>query len=522
STIQNNTANGYNVYGGGIYNYHGNLNSTNSTIQNNTANGYNVYGGGIFNSGTGTLTINYATIESNTATGIYTFGGGIYNYGLSNINNSNIQNNSATGYLAYGGGIHNDELLYMNSCNLNNNSAIATGVGTNASARGGGLFNNTTSNINNCLIQNNTANCTHQNAMGGGILNDNNLNITGSTIQENTATGNNAYGGGIYNFGTLTANYNRIVNNSPTALHNGSSNVCNVEYNWWGSNNPNFGTLLAGNPVDQDPWLFMTIMANPNTINNGETSQITVSFNNYTSDGTTYTTFDPALGHIPNGTPVTFNTDKGSIGSKTIDKQTTDGVATATLTADETAGVAHVNAVTDDQTVYLDVNIDPKSSLYLTITPGKENPVVGDTVTYTLKVGNRGPDPAQDVVMTYTIPEGLEFAGANVDVGTYTYDPATRTLTWTIGEVPVGDPYMYLDLKILKAGIFLINPRLSTSTFDPTLNEDTQSLTVNAADKPTPKPVHGKTVGMQTTAMPVAALMLAVLMFLGGLVYNKK
>lgn len=364
----------------------------------------------------------------------------------------------------------------------------------------------------------------------------------------------------------------------------------------------------------------MTITASPSTIKNAGTSQISVSFNNYTSDGTNYRAFDPALGHIPNGTPVTFNTDKGSIGCKTIDKQTSDRVATATLTADETAGVAHVNAVTDSQTVYTEVNIDqigtettadnknnfagqnvdltaqvkddngnnvnegqitfsvnggvvgtvnvingqatytwtipttwtagdypiladylgtnnyltstdtatltvmPTSSLYLTITPGKENPVVGDTVTYTLKVGNKGPDPAQDVVMTYTIPEGLEFAGATVDVGTYTYDPATRTITWTIGEVPVGDPYMWLDLKILKAGQYLINPRLSTTTYDPTLNRDTQSLTVNAADKttPTPQPVHGKTVGMQTTGVPVAALIFAVLLVLGGLVYTKK
>lgn len=80
---------------------------------------------------------------------------------------------------------------------------------------------------------------------------------------------------------------------------------------------------------------------------------------------------------------------------------------------------------------------------------------------------------------------------------------------------------MYLDLKILKAGSYLINPRLSTSTHDPTLNEDTQSLTINAVT-PTPQPVHGKTVGMQTTGIPVAALILAVLMVLGGIVSTKK
>ena len=57
----------------------------------------------------------------------------------------------------------------------------------------------------------------------------------------------------------------------------------------------------------------------------------------------------------------------------------------------------------------------------------------------------------------------------------------TRTITWNIGDVPVGDPYMWLSLKILRAGSYLINPQLSTSTYDPTLNTNTQSLTIHAA-----------------------------------------
>ncbi|NYB52644.1 MAG: SBBP repeat-containing protein, partial [Methanobacteriaceae archaeon] len=170
------------------------------------------------------------------------------------------------------------------------------------------------------------------------------------------------------------------------------------------------------------------------------------------------------------------------------------------------------------------LTVNPTSSLYLTITSDKNNPIAGDTVTYTIKVGNRGPDTASDVVMTYQIPPGLEFASASVDKGTWTYQQATRTLTWNINDVPVGDPYLWLDLKYLKPGTYQINPRLSTTTYDPTIDENTESITVNAAEKigPRSEPVNGKTVPMQKTGTPLTILVLAVLMVLGGIVSTKK
>jgi len=155
--------------------------------------------------------------------------------------------------------------------------------------------------------------------------------------------------------------------------------------------------------------------------------------------------------------------------------------------------------------------------------------MVGETVIYVFKVGNKGPDTAKNVVMTYVVPEGLEFGGAQVDVGTYTYDAATRTVTWTIGDVPVGDPYMWLSLKVLSSGTYLINPLLSTSTYDPTLNTNTQSLTVNAAATPNNNTNNNNTVNaatntvtMQKTGMPLVALVLAIIMIAGGIIGTKK
>jgi uncharacterized repeat protein (TIGR01451 family) len=479
----------YNCNGDGIYLETVSNNNTISgnTISNNVNNGIHFWNG-----------CNYNTISGNAITNN---GNGIYLYGSlfnSIISGNNVSDNSNVGIYIYQSAVNNIE----------NNIANNNGYG-----------------IYVYLSQNNL--------IQGNILNGNTLDgltldgeqTDSNTVTGNTITGNHRYGI-ISNSGGNSIHYNRISGNYNYQMFN-RRYAENAQYNWWGSNDNPFTSGKFGGEepdlINYSPWIYMTITTNSTTINNGETSLITVSFNNQ-FDGETVTALNPDEGHILDGTPVTFNTDLGSIGSKTIQKQTSNGIATATLTANETAGTAHVNAVTDSQIVNVDVTINPKSSLYLTITPSKANPFAGDTVIYTLKVGNKGPDKAKDVVMTYVVPEGLEFAGANVDVGTYTYNPTNRTITWTIGDVPKGDPYMWLSLLVAQEGQYLINPTLSTSSYDPTLNNNIQSITVNAAAAQTSNTVNAasNTVGMQKTGMPIAGLILALLALFGGLATSKR
>ncbi|MDP1552042.1 MAG: hypothetical protein Q8M06_03395 [Methanobacteriaceae archaeon] len=525
-------------YGGAIYNY-GNVYVSDSSFTSNTA----IIGGVIYNNG-GESVVTGCSFTDNTAT----FGGVIYN----NLGSVSVSDSSFIGNTAnYGGVIVNpyDSSVSVTNSSFSGNTANYYGgaiyndggggggalsvtgtsfTGNIAFYSGGVIYNDgSESVVTGCSFTGNTAFST-----GGGIYNTHTLTVTDSIFTDNTAT----TGGAIYNLVRLTANFNRILGNYPTAIHNLGLFV-DAQYNWWGSNNPDFTTLISG-VVDYSPWLYMTLQANPTNIVQGDASTLTASFNN-AFDGTTVTPLNPDNGHIPDKTPVTFSTDLGSIGSKTINKETTDGIATATLTADETPGTAHVNAVTDAQTVNNEVIINPKSSLYLTITPSKTNPLVGDTVIYTLKVGNKGPNTAENVVMTYTIPKGLEFAGANVDNGTYTYDPKTRTITWNIGDVPVADPYMWLSLKVLSSGTYVINPTLSTSTYDPTINANTQSLIINAAATPNNNNTNNtnnnninntnntvnaatNTVTMQDTGIPLILLIMALFLVIGGLVSSKK
>ncbi len=453
------------------------------------------------------------------------------------ITNFTITNGNTTGNDVFGGGIYNRGILTMTNCNIQNNTATATG--DYVSANGGGICNWGILTISNSNIQNNTATSSSNYGTvfsdGGGIYNyGGTLTMTNCNIQNNTAISKMAFdfGGGIYNSGDLTVNFSRIVSNNPQAIY--TAGKTSLEDNWWGSNVPDFTSLISG-AVPPHDWLYMSINATPRTINNTQTSLITVNFNNR-YNGTTVTTYTPLSGqYIPDGSPVNFQTDLGSIGCKSIDKTTVGGIATATLTASELAGTAHITATTDYQPVNTNVLINPKSSVYLNITPDKTNPVVGDTVTYRFKVGNYGPDPAENVIMTFTVPEGLVFTGATDNIGEkWTYDANTRTITWNLGTVPKGDPDLWVSFVYTAAGDYLINPLLSTSTYDPDINTNIQSIRVLAATGPSTTSANtatsstsvnaatGNTVVMQTTGAPLAPLVIGILSVLGGLITTRK
>ena len=190
------------------------------------------------------------------------------------------------------------------------------------------------------------------------------------------------------------------------------------------------------------------------------------------------------------------------------------GVYTVKLTASNLAGND-----TMTKTSYITVL---KSNVYVQITPSKTNPQVGDKVTYTFKLGNKGPGIAKDVIFTYVIPDGVEFAGANIDQGTWTYNETTRTLAWTLGDVAVGDPYLWLDLNILSIGSFNMNPTVTVSGQNIASEGNIGSLLVNAVSVPATVNAAAETVPMQTTGVPIAGLAMALLMVGSGLALGKR
>ncbi len=166
------------------------------------------------------------------------------------------------------------------------------------------------------------------------------------------------------------------------------------------------------------------------------------------------------------------------------------------------------------------VNIPAQSGLYLTISSPTECTEISKTALITFKVGNRGPDAAENVVFTWTIPEGMEFVSLDKDSGNATYDPATRTITWNLGTVPVGDPYLWVTVRMVKAGNYVIRPTLSTTTYDPNLQSNIEFRDI-CADAPEVN-AASKTIPMKPTGLPFGALIASILMVIGGIVVSKR
>jgi hypothetical protein len=223
SMIDDNSATGNGVAGGGVDNYSGStLTIIRSTISGNSA---SVYGGGIDNLDGATVTIVDTTIRNNRADGDgmhSPLGGGIYSYNATVIiANSSLSDNSA----ANGGGLYNNSFNHTSMATItdsailgntalqggggidNDNGATLTIAGStisdNSASNGGGVHNFAgTVLVASSTISDNAA------GNGGGLANNNGaLTITDSTIAGNSAND----GGGIFAGGTGFQMHNTIV-----------------------------------------------------------------------------------------------------------------------------------------------------------------------------------------------------------------------------------------------------------------------------------------------------------------------
>ncbi|MDP9445269.1 MAG: DUF11 domain-containing protein [Actinomycetota bacterium] len=60
----------------------------------------------------------------------------------------------------------------------------------------------------------------------------------------------------------------------------------------------------------------------------------------------------------------------------------------------------------------------------------------GQRITYTLDYANLGPAASEQVTITDKLPAGVKFVSAS---GPDSYNSRTRTVTWSIGKVPVNE-----------------------------------------------------------------------------------
>ena len=360
STISNNTA----KYGGGIVNNYGTCNVTDSYITGNTA----TFGGGIANAGICTVT--GSTITGNWAD----YGGGIYNdYGTCTVTNSTITGNTATNW---GGGMYNNANLLVIDSDLNRNTANAGGgiynysgtctvtnsnINSNTATNGGGIYND----YGTCTVTNSNINSNTATNYGGGVDNENSdLNVSGCDFEFNQAS----YGNAIYNYCENTSNrviqFCRFYDLADGYEIYSASGSVDAQYNWWGSNSDPTSKVYGN--VDVNPWLVLTLTADPSIVGLNLTSTVTADLL-HDSDGVLHD-----MG--PNRVPVTFSTNFCNITSIVF---TVDGVANATFTSGDTEGVANITAILDYQISHILVTVDAAPTI--TIIDPIDGTVLNDT-----------------------------------------------------------------------------------------------------------------------------------------------
>jgi uncharacterized repeat protein (TIGR01451 family) len=97
-----------------------------------------------------------------------------------------------------------------------------------------------------------------------------------------------------------------------------------------------------------------------------------------------------------------------------------------------------------------DAEVTPSAELALTKAVSDAAPENGDVVTYTVNVTNNGPGVAPGATVVDTMPDGLEFdATQTADA---VYDAATHTITWTLGEMAVGETMAMVYTATVNAG----------------------------------------------------------------------
>ena len=330
-------ANNYatNLMGGAIYNS-GTMDIINSIFDDNYA--HDGLGGAAHNSNTGILNVEKSTFQNNYAHSNMGAGGAILNWGTATITGSTFKNNAA--YI--GGAIYSGGTLKVTGSTIDGNEAVQR----NEQRLGGGIY------------------------LAGGsfeIISNHILNNIGSGIY--MASFVNTFSVLISN-GILKQliNFNRFYGNAPYGieiqeyeLESTINPILNATLNWWGSNaGPNGAGADKTNLASSlyTPWIVMGFSPTQVTLNGGSTTTIVANFL-YDNIGGYH---DPINGHIPDGTPVTFTTTLGQVGSQSITKYTVNGVATAILKAwnaagDPVWGTAFLTATTDAQTLSSSVTI---------------------------------------------------------------------------------------------------------------------------------------------------------------------
>ena len=408
-----------------------------------------------------TLTITNAAFSNNAATsGSGTMGGAVVYTGSSlSITGSTFSQNNASGTGgAQGGGVQVANVIggsgVSGSATITNStfSGNKASSGSDGNANGGGLFFEGSAGFNG--------------SVSGSTFTGNTASSTASTGAA-TGGGINAEGGGT---DTFSVSNSRIVGNSVTASSANGTGYFGLDLDgtitndWWGCNagpgNPGCDTVFfdqsGGGTSTFNPWLVLSISANPTQVDTGGTSDLTadLTHNNDGNGGFS----------VPNGTPVTFG---GTLDSSVNPTNTTltSGQAASTYTAGSTTGAGSGTAKVNNQTVSVTINIGAPP----TITSANNTTfTVGVAGTFTVTTtGTPAPTLSDGGA---TLPSGVSFHDNGNGTATLAGTPAQAgpfpfTITAANGFTPNASQSFTLNVSQASTSISVTNVSPSSEVY---------------------------------------------------------
>ncbi len=328
-------------------------------------------GGGIYNNG-GVVSLTNCTISQNKAG----FAGGLYNGGTFTLQNSTVSDNMST---FYGGGIESasDPLYSPQGLTLTASTVSGNVSGTN----GGGLY----LSLGNATISNSTISGNRVSTggwLGGGVwvYYQATLNVTNSTIYDNFA----GTGGGIYNYHQQGA----------LDLPGGILGVLQL------GNITLQGTIVANNGGGN---CARSSQTDPiNSLGYNLDSGISCEFNVANND---LNNTDPRLGPLQDNGGDTW-THALLNGSPAVDP-----AGYASCLAVDQRGINRPQGSACDIGAFEAVpGTDADLALVKTVSDSTVQP--GAVLTYTLSLGNNGPNALTNAAVSDTLPAGTVFVAA--------------------------------------------------------------------------------------------------------------
>jgi parallel beta-helix repeat protein len=344
-----------------------------NNIFNNTNNTNGTYEG----CGIAVLGSNNVRISTNNLYGSFS-GIEIKNSSNDLVENNSAYNNDDAGISAYNstGFIISDNNLYQDSTGIEINKC------NNSSIIGNNIHNNTNFGVafDDSVNLNITKNKINQSNSGIYGYFSSAFNIMNNQITNNSGEGiylDDCYKGGLIESNNIYSNgcgvevwedpyfvyynnynlkFNRIVNNNGIGIFYIAYSNVNATLNWWGSNNASYVAsqikyAIKTGVVTYNPWIVLTITANPSSVGVSEKSNITSDLL-HDSNGAYH---NPTNGVVPYTGSANFTTTKGTITNTNY----SNGATTSILNNLTTPGTTIVSSTVDHQKVSTNVTVYP-------------------------------------------------------------------------------------------------------------------------------------------------------------------